>query len=131
MAKVKTVLPGCRVFRALVTTPACISATRPGVSSSVWMPRSTWSCRAAQTASGKAPMPICKVEPFSIRPAMRLPMTRSCGCCGALPASSRGAACSTRAVTWDTCTVQSPNTRGICGLTSRITRRAVLDAARA
>ena len=70
-------MPLWRVFASPVTTPLSNSSTTPSENISVWIPRSRFSLRKSRTASGISPMPICRVEPFSMRSATFLPIARA------------------------------------------------------
>ena len=75
--KEEMILPLWRVFASPVTTPLSNSSTTPSENISVWMPRSRFSFRNRSTASGISPIPICRVEPFSMRSATFFPIARA------------------------------------------------------
>ncbi len=69
---------------------------------SVWTPRSLRPERLAKTASGMAPMPICRVAPSSMRPATCSPILRSTSPKPSRLSSGRGQSSSTMAVKRET-----------------------------
>ena len=69
-------------------------------------------------------MPICRVAPSGISSATNRPMPSSTGPRAGCGSSTIGSVLSTRAVTWEMCTWQSPKQNGTPGFTSSTTARA-------
>jgi hypothetical protein len=89
-ANVASILPRWRFLRRLVITPASSRARIPSPNISVCTPRSFLSPSCCTTASGMAPMPICRVAPSGIISATYRPIASSTGPSGGWAARRAG-----------------------------------------
>ena len=117
MRKVAAILSRLIALLRLVITPSLYRSTTPSLNISLWMPRSFFSCRKSSTASGMPPMPSCRQEPSSTRPAMCLPMASSTGPIRGGCSSMMSCSLSTMRSISETWMNESPWVRGILGLT--------------
>ena len=129
LMKLVTMRPLPLALSRLVTAPDSTRSTTRSENISVWMPRSRLSCRRVSTASGMPPMPICRVEPSSTRPATISPMRASTGVSGSEWCSSRARSVAMKAWMFARGRTLLPWVRGICSLISAMTIRAVVAAA--
>jgi hypothetical protein len=131
MTKLVVHRPGCTDLCRLVMTPFSSSGSSPSLNISVCTARSRLLPRRASTASGMHPMPICSVEPSSIRSAITSPIWFSTAPHSFTPCSCSARSVCVNAVTRFIGTTVLPSVRGMRALTSASTTPAQSAAARA
>ncbi len=131
LMKLVTVRPGCTCLYLLVMLPFSTRSIRRSENISVCTPRSCLSPSRVSTASGMAPMPICRVDRSSMRPAMISPMRASTSFSVPLTCSCSGRLVAMNASMRSNDTAVLPCVRGIWSLISAMMNRALSTAARA